>query len=176
VNVFTLKLLLLNHNISVPKPNNTAQFTSRMGNLYDSGYEMSWCVAMMIEMVTAKVFSLALNHLSKDILSNWEVIAVNQGETSLAFFTYASMVFHYTDAIIFWTGSVDVQGKKVPIIGLGWAAQQQQEGCGSLEPAVLPGNHHCAMVKHWACFVHCCHCSWYLGGKLCFLQIPYWTL
>jgi len=45
-------------------------------------------VAMMIEMVTAKVFSLALNHLSKDILSNWEVIAVNQG-------------------------SVDVQGKKV---------------------------------------------------------------
>lgn len=41
VNVFTLKLLLLNHNISVPKPNNTAQFTSRMGNLYDSGYEMS---------------------------------------------------------------------------------------------------------------------------------------
>jgi len=43
---------------------------------------------MMIEMVTAKVFSLALNHLSKDILSNWEVIAVNQG-------------------------SVDVQGKKV---------------------------------------------------------------
>ena len=58
-------------------------------------------MAMMIEMVTAKVFSLALNHLSKDILSNWEVIAVNQGETSLAFFTYASMVFHYTDAIIF---------------------------------------------------------------------------
>jgi len=42
-------------------------------------------VAMMIEMVTAKVFSLALNHLSKDILSNWEVIAVNQGMTSLAF-------------------------------------------------------------------------------------------
>ena len=28
-------------------------------------------------------------------------------------FTYASMVFHYADAIIFWTGSVDVQGKKV---------------------------------------------------------------
>jgi len=26
-------------------------------------------VAMMIEMVTAKVFSLALNHVSKDILS-----------------------------------------------------------------------------------------------------------
>ena len=42
-------------------------------------------MAMMIEMVTAKVFSLALNHLSKDILSNWEVIAVNQGGTSLAF-------------------------------------------------------------------------------------------
>lgn len=42
-------------------------------------------MAMMIEMVTAKVFSLALNHLSKDILSNWEVIAVNQGMTSLAF-------------------------------------------------------------------------------------------
>ena len=60
-------------------------------------------MAMMIEMVTAKVFSLALNHLSKDILSNWEVIAVNQGETSLAFLPtpMVACVFNYIDATIF---------------------------------------------------------------------------
>lgn len=54
-------------------------------------------------------------------------------------------------------------------VGLGWAAQQQQEGRGSLEPAGIPGNHHRTVVEHRARFFHCCHCSRSMGGTLLLL-------
>jgi hypothetical protein len=36
------------------------------------------------------------------------------------------------------------------VLGLGRAAQQQEEGRGALEQAGLPGNHHRGLVTHWA--------------------------
>jgi len=45
----------------------------------------------------------SMSQQTKDILSNWEVIAVNQGMTSLAFLPtpMVACVFNYIDATIF---------------------------------------------------------------------------
>ncbi|ONM05538.1 Alpha-galactosidase 2 [Zea mays] len=89
----------------------------------------------------------AMSQQTMGILSNSEVIAVNQGKRQASPFRVPITTTSFT-----------------AFRCLGWAAQQQQEGRGSLEPAGIPGNHHRTVVEHRARFFHCCHCSRSMGA------------